>query len=240
MIAPLKEAAYFARTHIQPLLLIALLLELPTWLLDYVAPGFALIEEAEMPLGLLLVLMLLSVVQFAAALLYIHQQVMDQPVSALQAIQMAAARIGPLLLINILMTLAIMLGLMLLILPGLFIAYKLMFGECYLLFHGKRPLEALRHSYRINQGMANQLLPPLLLWGALAIAASVGVQLNVQADTPDWVLVILFEVAGVGLSIWGWALFYRLYQRHIVPLEPAPSNALTNPPPTAPREEEES
>ncbi|MFT6915541.1 MAG: hypothetical protein ACJAWL_001850 [Motiliproteus sp.] len=220
MFIVLKQAGYFARQHARPLLFIALVLSVPGWILDYTLTPAVATPEADSSaqnLGVSLLLTLLAVVQFAAAMIYIHQQVTDRPVSAIQAIAMSASRLGPLLVINALMAVAIGGGLLLLVAPGLYMAYKLMFAEFYLLFHGQRPLQALRSSYRDNTDLSAKLLPPLLFWGGLIATTAIGQQLLLQQGQDPLVINLLCEATVIALTLWGWALMYRLYQLHIEP-----------------------
>ncbi|MFT5721485.1 MAG: hypothetical protein ACI9W6_001801 [Motiliproteus sp.] len=220
MFIVLQQAGYFARQHAQPLLLIALVLSLPGWFIDYaLTPAIATpkADTAIQDLGVNLLLTVLAVVQFAAAMIYIHQQVTGRPVGARQAVAMSVSRLGPLLVINALMAMAIGGGLMLLVAPGLFMAYKLMFAEFYLLFHGQRPIQALRSSYKDNTDLAGKLLPPLLLWGGLMATTAIGQQVLLEQGQDPLVINLLFETTAIALTLWGWALMYRLYQIHIEP-----------------------
>lgn len=236
MFIVLKQAAYFARQHAQPLLLIALLLSLPSWIIDYsLAPAAPTEGETDLlGLGLSLLLTAFAVVQFAAAMIYIHQQVLGQPASAIEAIGLAINRIGPLLLINLLMALAIGLGLLLLIAPGIYIAYKLMFGEFYLLFHGQSALQSLRRSYQDNTDLSDKLLPPLLFWGGLVATASISQQMLLQQAQDSFIIKPLFEALSIALMLWGWALMYRLYQLYIQPTATAAVPKVTAPENPAP------
>ncbi len=225
MLSPLKEAGYFARQHLQPLLTIALLLTVPIWLIEYALPAHTSEEGAgtsDIVAGLLFTC--LAVVQFAAAMVYIHQQVQGDPVGPLRAIALGLSRLGPLLLLNILMALAVGMGLLLLILPGLYMAYKLLFSEFYLLFHGQSSWRSLRSSYRANDGLADKLLPPLLAWATLVAATAIGQQVMLQQSGAALIINVVFEGATLTLTVWGWALIYRLYQRHIAPDAPSPPN----------------
>ncbi|MEH6824355.1 MAG: hypothetical protein V7629_10645 [Motiliproteus sp.] len=223
MFIVLKQGAYFARQHAQPLLFIAVLLSLPGWAIEYLLSSPAVTPEAEADiqgLGASMLLVVMAVIQFAAAMIYIHQQVLGRPISALQAISLGVSRLGPLLLINILMSLAIGIGLVLLILPGLYMAYKLLFGEFYLLFHGQRSLQALRCSYRDNTDLSDKLLPPLLCWGGLVGSVSIGQLLLLDQGMDPLLINLVFEAATLALMLWGWAIMYRLYQLYIEPLSP--------------------
>ena len=227
MFSPLKEAFYFARHHARPLLIIALALSLPGWLLEYSLPAPTSPEDGPGASVLLawVILTCLGVIQFAAAMIYIHQQVQQQPVSALRAITLAGQRLGPLFLLNMLMAVGVLGGLMLLILPGLFLAYKLMFGEFYLLFHGQKPLQALKSSYSENTALADKLLPPLLMWGGMMVTAAL-IHHNLQdPEQFDVISGAVFELINIALNLLGWALLYRLYQLYIAPEAPLPPTA---------------
>ncbi len=225
MLSPLKESIYFARQHIQPLLSIALLLSLPVWLVDYWLPTPAAEDDAGIEtLVAGLVFTTFGVLQFATAMCYIHQQVLGQPIGVLQAISRGASRLGPLLLINLLMALAIGLGLILLILPGLYMAYKLLFSEFFLLFHGQRALQAMRSSYSANQLLSDKLLPPLLVWLTTVASAAIGQQMLLPQADSALPITLLFEAFNLLLTIWGWALLYRLYQRYIAPTQSRPAH----------------
>ncbi|MEH6649408.1 MAG: YciC family protein [Motiliproteus sp.] len=223
MFTPLKEAGYFARQHAQPLLIIALLLTLPIWLVDAMLEAPA--ADAKPDLSDLLLMLFyasLGVVQFAAGMFYIHGQVQKQPISTGRAISLGLSRLGPLLLINLLMALAVSTGLMLLVLPGLYLAYKLLFCEFLLLFHGHSVWQSLRGSFRLNRELSNKLLPSLVLWVAIVAMVSVLQQVLLEGDGPTLLVRLVFEPLLLIISVLGWALLYRLYQCFIAPQLPAP------------------
>ncbi|RDE22547.1 hypothetical protein DV711_08110 [Motiliproteus coralliicola] len=221
MFSPLKEAAYFARHHAKPLLVIAIVLSLPAWLVEYSLPE-PNPEQGPNPQFLLSGIMItaLGVLQYAAAIIYIHQQVQQQPISAFQSILMAGQRFLPLFVLNLMMALVVGAGFLLLVIPGVFLAYKLMFGEFFLLFHGQKPLQALKSSYRHNTELGSRLLPPLLVWITLMVLTAVFNHRLQPEDTTDWQVQVLFELLYLGLNVYGWALLYRLYQRYLSMEEP--------------------
>lgn len=224
MFTPLKEASFFARQHAQPLLIIAVLFSLPVWLIDatLITPE----ADAEPGLSDLLIMLFyvaLGVIQFAAATFYIHGQVHKQPISASRAISLGIGRFWALLLINLLMALAVSAGLMLLVFPGLYLAYKLLFCEFLLLFHGQSIWQSLRGSFRLNRELSGKLLPPLVLWVFLIATTSVTQQVLLQGDGSTLLIRLVFESLLLVISIIGWTLLYRLYQCFIAPQLPAPT-----------------
>ncbi|WP_421866095.1 YciC family protein [Motiliproteus sp.] len=221
MFSPLKEAAYFARHHARPLLVIAVVLSLPAWLVEYSLPQPDPEQGPNLQFLLSGILITaLGVLQYAAAIIYIHQQVQQQPISAFQSIMLASQRFFPLFVLNLMMALVVGAGFLLLVVPGVFLAYKLMFGEFFLLFHGHKPLQALKSSYRHNSALGSRLLPPLLVWIALMVFAAIFNHRLQPEGSTDWSLQVLFELVYLGLNLFGWALLYRLYQRYLSMEEP--------------------
>ena len=225
MLTPLKEAIFFARQHAQPLLIIALLFSLPVWLVDatLVTPETEVEAEADFQdLLIMLFYFAMGVMQFAAAMFYIHAQVQQQPISAGRAIALGLSRFWALFLINFLMALAVSTGLMLLVFPGLYIAYKLLFCEYLLLFHGQRIWQSLRGSFRLNRELSDKLLPPLVLWIVIVAVTSVTQQVLLQGDGSTLLIKLVFESLLLIFSVIGGALLYRLYQCFIAPQLPPP------------------
>lgn len=223
MFAVVRESAYFTRSQFQPLLQIALIYTLPSLLLEL---GLLLsgskLEGIAQPLasGTLLSL---GVVQFAAAIFYIDHLVAGTPIGIGQAVTRALARLGPLLMVNLIMGALVFGGLMLLVVPGLFFAYKLLFAEFYLLLRGQDPIASLKSSYRATSGLAAELLPPLLIWAGALLVVGVGLNLGAGEAGPDAGIILLEHLLSACLSMWGWALIYRLYQKHLC--EKAPGSA---------------
>ncbi|HEY5717221.1 MAG TPA: YciC family protein [Motiliproteus sp.] len=215
MLTLLREAFFFSRSHLQPLLQIALIYTLPSLLLELSTLG----EDRGLPQNAQLLVsglfMCLGVIQFGAAMLFIDARIKATPISVGNAISAAITQLFPLLLVNLLMGMAIFGGLMLLVLPGLFLAYKFLFAEFLLLFHQRSPLQALRESYRTTQGLAAEVVPPLAIWvGAVILLAIARIAL-LDGDNPDVVGLVVQELLSMLLSVFGWALLYRLYQRYI-------------------------
>ncbi|WP_207062614.1 YciC family protein [Motiliproteus sp. SC1-56] len=219
MFTPLREAAFFSRHQFVPLFQIALLYTLPSLALELTlgaGEGRPDATTGAMVNGLFLCL---GVLQFGAAILYIDAKVQGRPLSPAEAIGQALQRLGGLLITNLLMGVAIGGGLMLLIVPGLFFAYKLVFAELFLLLRRENPVEALKSSYRATEGLAGDVLPPLLVWAGLVATVSIMSLAGSTEAASGPLAVIIQHLLMAGLNIWGWALIYRLYQQYVV--EPA-------------------
>ncbi|MCW9052818.1 MAG: YciC family protein [Motiliproteus sp.] len=212
----LREAFYFSRNQFQPLLMIALVYALPAYVIE-----LSVLMQEERPDRIYLALinglfMCLSVIQFGAAVFYIDRLSRGQAISVSQAISMAISRMGNLLILNLLMGIAILGGLMLMIVPGLFLVYKLLFAEFYLLLEDQDPIKALKASYHSTTGFASELLPPLVVWGSLTVIASMmgSGYIDRESDTA-WLALLIHQITMMVLSVYGWALIYRLYQKFI-------------------------
>ncbi|MEH6626356.1 MAG: YciC family protein [Motiliproteus sp.] len=212
----LREAFYFSRNQFQPLLMIALVYALPSYIIE-----LSLLSQEGKPEPLFLAMinglfMCLSIIQFGAAVLYIDNLSKGQGISVSQAISMAISRMGGLLLLNLLMGMAILGGLMLMVIPGLYLGYKLLFAEFYLLLKNQDPVTALKSSYKDTAGFAAELLPPLVIWGgATFVVSMMGSSAIDREDEMVWAALLLHQISMMLLSIYGWALIYRLYQKYI-------------------------
>ncbi len=216
MLTTLREAIYFSRNQFQPLLMIALVYALPSYLVEL---GLQMREGEPDKLVLALInglFMCLSVIQFGAAIFYIDRLSQGTPIAVSKSIVLAVERLGVLLILNFLMGIAVLGGLLLMVLPGLFLAYKLLFAEFFMLLRPQDPLTALKTSYRATTGFASELLPPLLIWGSLTFAASLaGATMIDRQDEMAWATLLLHQVLMMAMSILGWTLLYRLYQKYL-------------------------
>ena len=89
---------------------------------------------------------------------------------------------GPLLILNLLMTLVISLGLIFLIIPGIYFAVSYLFAHFFVWFYNVDPSEAVRLSRRTVSGNFGQILLLCLILGGInllgVLAFGVGVLLT--------------------------------------------------------------
>ncbi|OMH34799.1 YciC family protein [Motiliproteus sp. MSK22-1] len=216
MMTTLREAMYFSRNQFQPLLIIALLSGVPFYFLEIITMSTEGDPDRNTAIGIMIVSMCLNVIQFGAAMLYIDHVSHGRAISVSKAIGMALARFAGLFVLNILMAIVIGTGLLLLVIPGIFFGYKLFFSEIYLLLQQQDPITALKSSFNATTGLASELLPPLLAWGIVAVTASMlGSSIVHSAEGLEWAALLLHQIVMMSLSIYGWALAYRLYQRYL-------------------------
>lgn len=212
----LQESYYFTRHQFQPLLLIALVYAVPSYFIDVYVLGQG--EDIDQNyLGLMVaVSLVLKILQFAAAMLYIDGLSHNRPISIVDAYGGAFQKLFYLMTLNILRAAMVSVGLILLVVPGLFLLYKLIFSELYILLQDENPLTAAKSSYHKTTGFSAELLPPLLFWGVLTLAGwQLGARM-IDPQSPDsWLPLIPHQAMMTLLSMYGWALIYRLYQRYL-------------------------
>jgi hypothetical protein len=131
-----------------------------------------------------------------------------------QLLRAASALWWPLLILTSVAGIAIVFGLMLLIIPGIWIAVRLAFAEIYLVVEGLAPLAAMRKSHDTTKE---------LFWVILAVVASIYVplialsylfELMVQASGGGIALKIITEGVVAFLGLFVNVAIFRIYLLH--------------------------
>lgn len=213
MLVTLKEAFYFCRNQIQPLLIIGLVYAIPAFFIKQSGMMATTTESGPNVLAIFIV-MCLNLLPFASAILYIDAISQGRPIGIGASITQGLSKLGWLIVLNVLLGAIVGVGLIMLIVPGIFFAYKLLFAELYLLLHKQGPMESLKSSYVGTTGMFSDIVPPLLVWFGSTLLASMFVG-RLTSDMDAWVGGLIYTGAMLPFSIYGWALIYRLYQRYI-------------------------
>ncbi len=207
----LRQTLFFFRQHllvlaaIQLPFLIALALG-QSALLDGIAPDDS---NAQLRVGLASALDLaLLPFYWGATIFYLQSVIDDAPLPATAAILKSLSCWGRLLLTYVLNALAVALGLMMLILPGVYFGVRFSFADYICVLEGKRPVEAMRQSWDnsadyfwlLLQGLA--LLMGLLLLAKLAISRVFeGSDLLLRAA------MVLLDFLGVLITIYGFRIY---------------------------------
>lgn len=213
MLTPLREAFYFSRNQFTPLITIAIIYAIPSYALE--VSGVLTVDTTGVTyLAALFISVCLNLLPFASAVIYIDAISHNRPITIGQAISQALSRLHWLLLLNLILGAIIMTGLVLLIVPGIFFAYKLLFAELYLLLHQQMPMTALKSSYKATTGLAGDIIPPLLFWFGGTILTSF-ILLQIFGPVSDPLSSLIQHGVMMLISLYGWALMYRLYQRYL-------------------------
>lgn len=207
----LRQSLFFFRNHANRLALIqvpflALVSIVQYQLLQGVGDDRAQMQQGVF-LGSVLDLALMPV-YWGATLVYLRSVLEGQPLKVSQALMLGLSCWGRLLMTYILVALALTTGLLMLIVPGIYIGLRLAFAEFHCVMEGKGPLESISaswHSTReffwpLFQGMA------LIIGLLLAIELALGSLLQGHKDLM-MLLSLLIQFLGVVPTIFA----YRLY-----------------------------
>ncbi len=166
-------------------------------------------------------LMLLNItllpLYWGATLLFLQSAVDNQPLSAFQAVSVSLRYWRRLLLTYLLTGLAVTLGLMLLIVPGIYIGVRLVFADYICVLEDKKPVESLRQSWRESDAYFWLLFKGLLIiFGGLLLLEMPFVYLaEASGFSPapiKAVLSIIFDLMGTLVTIYGFRIYSLMRQ----------------------------
>jgi FtsH-binding integral membrane protein len=132
-----------------------------------------------------------------------------------QAISLSLTCWGRLLLTYILTALAISTGLLLLILPGIYIGTRLAFAEFYCVMEGKGPMESIRASWDSSSEFFWPLLQGLaLIFSVLMLAELLIAQVFRETPILMLLLSLLVQFLGVLSTIYAYRLYCVMKEEH--------------------------
>ncbi|HWF11400.1 MAG TPA: hypothetical protein VG297_23180, partial [Bryobacteraceae bacterium] len=172
--------------------------------LQYNFPGeFAALtwRTALMTLALLVVSTFAYLVSQAASVLAISDLYLGRPVSLGHALQRARGHLGFLFGVVVLNGLAILGGLILLIIPGIYVACRLLVCVPVALIEERSPRESLSRGWSLTKENAGRSFMILLLYLVIAIAAnalltfpfSLGVVMSAKNPSGAWIWIVLTQ-----------------------------------------------
>ncbi|MDY6891513.1 MAG: YciC family protein [Pseudomonadota bacterium] len=210
----LRHSLFFFRTHLGRLALIQLPFLLLITLVQYPimhAGDAAEVTDAARTASVFLSSALdlaLMPIYWGATLLYMHSVLQGNPLSTSRAISLSLSCWGRLLLTYLLTTLAVSGGLLLLLLPGIYIGVRLAFAEFYCVMEGKGPMQSLRASWASSAEFFWPLLQGLALIFSLLMLANVLIgRLSDEVELLRLALLLLVQFLGVLPTIYA----YRIY-----------------------------
>jgi hypothetical protein len=138
------------------------------------------------PVYWLIQLVCWAAIMWVIGALYLKQYAIgtDQDISAGSALQASVGRIVPLVVMAILYTIAMTIGLLLLIIPGLILMVSLMLATALILFEDKGAIDALSGSHKLVWGNWWRTFVILSVVGILAFVIYFAVALVVGLLTP--------------------------------------------------------
>lgn len=210
----LRQSLFFFRTHLNRLALIqlpflALLSFVQFQLLQGITDTSEQVELVQRNLFLSSLMdIALMPIYWGATLLYMQSVLGGQPLTAGRALTLSLTCWGRLLLTYILTILAISFGLVLLVVPGIYIGIRLAFAEFYCVMEGKSAMESIRASWDSTSGFFWPLLQGLaLIFGVLLLTEAVIGQMLHEQQGAMTLLSLLIQFLGVLPTIYA----YRLY-----------------------------
>jgi hypothetical protein len=150
LFAILRDSLHFYRLNVKSILLICLPLILP------IAIGRVLVDTSEDVDSALLfygMCILLFQPTYSGALILFMSERRDEVQPQVLNVWLRALKLWPLMVfMGLLLTFSVMLGMVLLILPGIWILIKLSFAQFLLIARGLGPVEALKASFDMTKG----------------------------------------------------------------------------------------
>jgi len=215
----LRQSLFFFRTHLNRLALIQIPFLLLITLVQYqLLQGGETTEDVRNTSSLFMSSALdlaLMPGYWGATLLYMQSVLQGRTLSAGQAISLSLTCWGRLLLTYILTALAVSTGLLLLILPGIYIGVRLAFAEFYCVMEGKGPVESIRASWASSNEFFWPLLQGLaLIFGVLMLAEGMIGQMPADAKALMLGLSLLVQFLGVMSSIYAYRIYCVMKDEH--------------------------
>ena len=216
----LKQSYYFFRSNLSSLLSIQLpfiagLMLIQRSLVGDLEDGSNLQDQ----LFMLTAMDLLFVPIYLGASIFYMQSIVDkQPISALQAWALGLKNWGRLFFTFLLSAIAISLGLMLLVIPGLYIAVRLGIANQICLLEGRGPMEALKMSWAGTADLFWTLAKGLaIIYGFLFVAELMVAPIAEGSLLFGMLLSVLLDF----LNVFGAIYSFRIYRawRDREPLE---------------------
>jgi len=204
----LRDSCYFFSRHASQIALLCLPFILLEALVQQLA---ALWFEGPTPAAVQLLIRLFFYPMYTGALiLFVDSRSCGLRLRRQQLWAMALWRWPSYAVLAAFTTLLVMLGLSLMILPGLWIMSRLAFAELLLVINGMAPMEAMKESYRMTGGHFVTVFCCLLL----AVGPMWGFEWWVSeqlGEHPDTLGSLLADCLDAGLQLFASVLMYRLF-----------------------------
>jgi hypothetical protein len=174
--------------------------------------GVSLGFNAADPVGSLVGLISAILTMWAMSALYLKQRAvgMGEPLGIGAALKVALKRLGPLFVASILFVLAVALGLVLLVVPGLILMVSLMMYMALLLFENKGVLASLTESHKLVWGnwwrssaiLAVALILLIVIFVAVVVLATIAAPLlGVAVEDAALFLMVTELVFNAGFNV---------------------------------------
>ena len=147
----------------------------------------------------------------AAAIFFIASRDSGKNLSVYDCLIKALNVYSQMLVCYVATTLLIMFGLSFYIIPGIFLLYKLMFAEYFIILNEEEPMTAIQHSFERTEGKAMVLMPAFIIILMLVLGCNAliqGVVTSLGGESGVRVLGAIIEAPLLAFAI---VVGYRLF-----------------------------
>lgn len=223
----IRQSLFFFRSHFGTIARIQLPFIIGLNLLGLVLEASVEADSSQMHTGtglLMLLNLTMLPLYWGATILFLQSAVDDRPLSAFQAVAVSLKYWRRLLITYLLSGFAVTLGLMLLIVPGIYVGVRLVFADYICVLEDKKPVASLRQSWDESEAYFWLLLKGLLLiFGGLFLIEAPLLYLAESAgfSSPavEAILSVIFDLMGTLVTIYGFRI-YSLMRSESTPATP--------------------
>nr|WP_067296870.1 YciC family protein [Marinobacterium profundum] len=211
----IRQSLFFFRRHLNTIARIQLPFIIGLNLLGLVLEASVEADSSQMHTGtglLMLLNLTMLPLYWGATILFLQSAVDDRPLSAFQAVALSLKYWHRLLITYLLSGFAVTLGLMLLIVPGIYVGVRLVFADYICMLEDKKPVASLRQSWGESDAYFWLLLKGMLIiFGGLFLIEAPLLYLaetaGFSSPAVEAVLSVLFDLMGTLVTIYGFRIY---------------------------------
>ncbi|WP_417584454.1 YciC family protein [Nitrincola sp.] len=206
----LRQSFFFFKQHLLTLAAIQLPFLALIGLLSFFLQGDLTSSEDVASSGFLLLglLQLALLPLYWGATIFYMQSVLDgKPLSVMSAISLGMSSWGRLLLTYILNGFAVLLGLIMLVIPGVYVGVRLAFADYVCVLEGKSATQSLKQSWSQTQPYFWMLLQGFVIIFLCLLLIEMLIQQIFGSTLPGTLLSLLVDFCGVMLTVFGFRVF---------------------------------
>lgn len=206
----LRQSLFFFRQHFITLAAIQLPFLALIGVLGFIMQGNMAVSEGEGAGGFLLLGLLqlgLLPLYWGATIFYMQSVLDGKPLSPMNAISLGMTSWGRLLITYLLNGLAVMLGLIALIVPGVVVGVRLAFADYICVLENKSATESLKQSWSQTQPYFWMMLQGFILIFLSLFLLEMLIQQIVGANVVGMLFSLVVDFCGVILTVFGFRVF---------------------------------
>lgn len=206
----LRQSIFFFRQHFVILATIQLPFLALLGVLGYVLQGSMIASDGE-PGGSFILLGILQLgllpLYWGATIFYMQSVLDGKPLSPMSAISLGMTSWGRLLLTYILNGLAVLLGLVALVIPGVIVGVRLAFADYICVLENKSASESIKQSWTQTKSYFWMMLQGFILIFLLLFLLEILIQQLVGSNAVGMLLSLIVDFCGVLLTVFGFRVF---------------------------------